>query len=110
MEGMLLTSIPLFKHRVIRAAAHQLLDCVHKSVRQIQSHCSNSSSLKDQSRLEKIEEIGGKDFDAYLAPSSTNNGLISGFKTISNRVIGLNETRPNVDNTKYIQTPTKITG
>ena len=80
MEGMLLTSIPLFKPRVIRAAAHQLLDCVHKSVRQIQSQCSNSSSLKDQSRLEKIEEIGGKDFDAYLSP--TNNGLIAGFRTI----------------------------
>ena len=82
MEGMLLTSIPLFKPRVIRAAAHQLLDCVQKSVRQIQSHYSNSSSLKDRSRLEKIEEIGGKDFDAYIAPPSSNNGLISGFKTI----------------------------
>ena len=80
MEGMRLTSIPLFKLRVIRAVAHQLLDCVHKSVRQIQSQCSNSSSLKDQSRLEKIEEIGGKDFDAYLSP--TNNGLIAGFRTI----------------------------
>ena len=84
MEGMLLTLMPLFKLRVIRAAAHQLLDCVHKSVRQIQSQCSNSSSLKDQSRLEKIEEIGGKDFDAYLAPTPTNNGLIAGFRTILN--------------------------
>ena len=81
MEGMLLTLMPLFKLRVIRAV-HQLLDCVHKSVRQIQSHYSNSSSLKDQSRLQKIEEIGGKDFDAYLSLTPTNNGLIAGFRTI----------------------------
>ena len=108
---MLLTSIPLFKHRVIRAAANQLLDCVHKSVRQIQSQCSNSSSLKDRSRLEKIEEIGGKDFDAYLAPTPTNNGLISGFRTILKESDWLERNKTQfVDYAKYIQTPTKITG